>query len=144
MLFKQILLLKLVLISLTNFSQKNGANFIGEWKEGVLNNDSTISPRPARRGSGYGLEILKDSSVILYNSDDCGSGFSRKGLWSFDSIHNILTLKFSYRNGYANEPLSTGDINQTEKFMIIKSSSTLLIITSIYKDNPTTYILLRK
>ncbi len=125
------------------FAQIKKHSFIGHWAEGILNKDSTISPRPVRLGGPYSLDIQKDSAITLYNGDNCGFGFSRKGSWSFDNTNNVLTFVFTNRQGYSNEPASTGIINQTEKYEIVKINSTSIILKSIYKDNNITYILIK-
>lgn len=136
----------LILISFncsTIFAQTENVSFIGHWTEGVLNKDSTISIRPVRRGGPYIIDIQKDNTITLYNGDDCGFGFSRKGSWSFDTTNNVLTFVFTNRQGYTNAPASTAIINQTEKYEIVKLNSTSLILKSIYIDNNITYILIK-
>lgn len=139
----RLLLIILSFTCSTLFAQTESHAFIGHWKEGVLNKDSTISARPVRRGGPYSVDIQKDNTITLYNGDNCGSGFSRKGSWSFEKANSILTFVFTSRQGYSNEPASTGIINQTEKYEIVKINSTSLILKSIYKDNNITYILLK-
>jgi hypothetical protein len=138
--------LSLIILSFTCstlFAQTENSSFIGLWKEGILNNDSTISERPVRRGGPYGMDIQKDNTITLYDGDNCGFGFSRKGNWSFDNTHNVLTFVFTSRQGYSHQPASTGIINQTEKYEIVKLDSTSLILKSIYSDNNITYILIK-
>jgi hypothetical protein len=139
----RLLLIILSFTCSTLFAQTENHSFIGHWTEGILNKDSTISVRPVRRGGPYSLDIQKDNTITLYDGDNCGSGFSRKGNWSFENTNNVLTFVFTSRQGYSNEPASTGLINQTEKYEIVKLNSTSLILKSIYKDNNITYILIK-
>ena len=127
----------------TLFSQTENHTFIGHWTEGILNKDSTISTRPVRRGGPYSVDIQKDNTIIFYDGDNCGSGFSRKGSWSFDNTNNVLAFVFTSIQSYSNKPASTGIINQTEKYEIVKLNSTSLILKSIYNDNNITYILIK-
>ena len=138
--------LLLIIISFTCstlFAQTESNSFIGHWTEGVLNKDSTISIRPVRRGGPYIIDIQKDNMITWYDGDNCGFGFSRKGSWSFDTTNNVLNFVFTNRQGYTNSPASTGIINQTEKYEIVKLNSTSLILKSIYKENNITNILIK-
>ena len=127
----------------TLFAQTENHSFIGHWTEGILNKDSTISARPIKRGGPYSLDIQKDNTITFYDGDNCGSGFSRNGSWSFDNTNNVLTFVFTSIQSYSNKPASTIIINQTEKYEIVKLNSTSLILKSIYKDNNITYILIK-
>ena len=140
-----VLLNSTILFSQTTVpSQATASNFIGSWIEGVLNKEGILTTGPVKSHSGHHLSILEDSTVVLDNFDNVGLGFSRKGHWRFDSVHNKLTFVFHFKQEYKKESDSTVAINQTEVFDIIKSSLTSLVITFIDKTEKTTYMFLRR
>lgn len=98
------------------------------WTQGKLEENGSVVQADFNLGGWYRLIVNSNDSVEFKSPFSCGFGFIKYGKWYLNQEDSIITLNFTRKEGYMNNP-EKENINETEVFQITKLSSNELVLS---------------